>query len=264
MATPVKYQSKILQWQKDAENSGKKYGVPSSLILSIIQHESGGVNNVVEPGKPGFGNGGGLGQFEPGTWATLMPGNPNIGNPQDNIDAIGKYLKQLHNQFGSWELSTGAYYAGPGALTSHGVTKHTPLKTALYKLNFIPSPKSGNTETITQYMRAVMGNAGSMPGGTTQVSKAGPTTAQGILGISGAIANLPGSIASAVLSPLERVGYLLAGLAMVIVGLYLLVKPNTNVLSLVSNAAAGSGTHDTNQGEEHGEEHGEGTVANGD
>ncbi|CAH1205576.1 Membrane-bound lytic murein transglycosylase F [Paenibacillus plantiphilus] len=77
----------------------------------------------------------------------LMPatarglGVTDIYDPEQNINAGVKYLSQMHNQFGDWQLALAAYNAGPGKIgglvKKYGnswaaISKYAPLETQKY------------------------------------------------------------------------------------------------------------------------------------
>jgi hypothetical protein len=83
-----------------------KYGVPSSLALSVAQRESG-LNQAA------VGSSGELGVFQlmPSTAAQLGVNPSDLGQ---NIDGGVRYLSQMYSQFGDWRTALEAYNGGPG------------------------------------------------------------------------------------------------------------------------------------------------------
>lgn len=95
-----------------------KYGIPAGILQRIAQTESGFRGDVISGQRKSSAGAVGIMQFMPGT-------NPNAGkDPNADIDAGGKYLRQLYTQFGNWDLAVMAYNNGPGniakALAAHG------------------------------------------------------------------------------------------------------------------------------------------------
>jgi soluble lytic murein transglycosylase-like protein len=57
----------------------------------------------------------GIMQLEPSSFPGVDPWDPIAA-----IDAGANYLATLYQQFGSWQLATAAYNAGPGNVRKHG------------------------------------------------------------------------------------------------------------------------------------------------
>jgi hypothetical protein len=93
--------------------ASSKYGLPQSLILAVIDQESGrDPNSVSTAGAQG------LMQLMPDTAKAL--GVTNAFDPAQNVDAGTRYLADMVHQFGSIPLGLAAYNAGPGAVQSYG------------------------------------------------------------------------------------------------------------------------------------------------
>lgn len=95
-----------------------KYGIPAGILQRIAQTESGFRGEVISGQRKSSAGAVGIMQFMPAT-------NPQAGkDPNADIDAGGKYLRQLYNQFGNWDVAVMAYNDGPGkigkALAAHG------------------------------------------------------------------------------------------------------------------------------------------------
>ncbi len=100
--------------QAAVSSASEKYGVPVSLIQSVIKHESGmNASAVSSAGAIG------LMQLMPGTGEQF--GATNLYNPIQNIDAGTHYLANLIGRYhGNIPLALAAYNAGPGAVDKYG------------------------------------------------------------------------------------------------------------------------------------------------
>ncbi|MGG3736749.1 lytic transglycosylase domain-containing protein [Aeribacillus pallidus] len=96
------------------QKAAQTYNVPKKLIKAIIQHESN--FNPMAVSRAGAS---GYMQLMPSTAKAL--GVTNIFDPEQNIMAGTKYLRQLLDQFnGDLDLALAAYNAGPGNVKKHG------------------------------------------------------------------------------------------------------------------------------------------------
>jgi soluble lytic murein transglycosylase-like protein len=113
-----------------AKAAARRHGIPEDLFLRLVQTESGWNPGAVSP-KGATG----LAQLMPGTARML---GVKIDDPAQNLDGGARYLRMMHDRFGSWRLALAAYNAGPEAVARHGD---------------IPS----YAETVA-YVKAILGN----------------------------------------------------------------------------------------------------------
>jgi hypothetical protein len=98
-------------WNRYVESAAERFGVPPSLVNSVINVESGGRPDAVS----GAGAGGYM-QLMPGTYGDLAKQygfGPDRMDPANNINAGTAYMAQLYKQFGNWPDALSAYNAGP-------------------------------------------------------------------------------------------------------------------------------------------------------
>ncbi len=101
--TPPELQTLIAQ-------AAQRYNLRPGLLRSVMRVESGFNARAVSP-KGAMG----LMQLMPGTAAALGVADPF--NPEENVMAGARYLRQQLDQFGGDErLAVAAYNAGPGAV----------------------------------------------------------------------------------------------------------------------------------------------------
>lgn len=94
----------------------RRNGVRQSLVRAVVQVESG-FNPFAYSNKGAMG----LMQLMPSTAREF--GVKNAFNPEENVRAGTKYLRQLLDRYGNdEELALAAYNAGPGAVDRHGQT----------------------------------------------------------------------------------------------------------------------------------------------
>lgn len=90
-----------------------RHGVDERLIHAVIRHESN--YNPTAVSRAGAR---GLMQLMPENCRAF--GVTDAFNPEQNIDAGVRHLRQLLDRFGSLELGLAAYNAGSGAVRRHG------------------------------------------------------------------------------------------------------------------------------------------------
>jgi hypothetical protein len=95
-----------------AQAEAERQGIDPSLVLRVLQTESGGRAGAVSP----KGATGPM-QLMPGTAKDL---GVNINDPLDNIRGGVRYLAQQLKSFGSPDLALAAYNAGPGNVRKYG------------------------------------------------------------------------------------------------------------------------------------------------
>ena len=95
------------------DSTSQQYDMPPAILPSVIKRESNW-----NPGAISKAGAIGIAQFMPQT-AAGMGIDPT--DPNQAIPAAGAYLKQLHDQFGSWKAALAAYNWGEGNLTRYGI-----------------------------------------------------------------------------------------------------------------------------------------------
>lgn len=113
---------KALEWARPA---AKKYGVPLSIVLAVLDVESHGWPNATSPvGAMGYM------QLMPDTAKTYVPKGVDPYDPAANIDGGVHLLRDLYDDFpGDWYAVWTAYNAGPKRLRRN-------KKTGKYKKNY--------------------------------------------------------------------------------------------------------------------------------
>jgi soluble lytic murein transglycosylase-like protein len=112
-STPKQPASEQLAPEKLANAAAAKYGLPPSLVRSVMKAESGFQPHAVSP-KGAVG----LMQLMPGT-AQSLGANPY--DPVQNVDAGTRYLRSLLEKYnGMLRHALAAYNAGPEAVEKHG------------------------------------------------------------------------------------------------------------------------------------------------
>jgi len=91
----------------------RKYGIPERLFVELVRAESNFNPKAVSP-KGAMG----LCQLMPQTAKRLGVKRPF--NPDENLEAGARYLKELYRKYRNWKLALAAYNAGEGAVEKYG------------------------------------------------------------------------------------------------------------------------------------------------
>jgi soluble lytic murein transglycosylase-like protein len=140
--------------------TARRYEVDPALVRAIIQVESSG-NQWAVSHKGAIG----LMQVVPETGRQL--GANNLFDPQENVEAGVKYLKQLLDSYrGNLHLSLAAYNAGPKAVERHGgvppyreTQQYVRRVTDVY---FSPASGSGYSDSLLGARRRIYVQADEM------------------------------------------------------------------------------------------------------
>jgi soluble lytic murein transglycosylase-like protein len=121
------------------EQAASKHGVDANLVRALVQVESNFNPNAVS-NKGAMG----LMQLMPRTASGLRLSNPF--DPQQNVDAGVRHLKQLLNNFGGdVRLSLAAYNAGEGAVKrNRGVPHYAETQNYVRRITDLYWNKNGN------------------------------------------------------------------------------------------------------------------------
>lgn len=95
-----------MDWIQRTIEVAQQYNIDPAVAVAQIQQESG-----FNPSAKSPAGAMGLTQFMPGTWATYGSGDPYNG--EDSLQAWGKYMRKLLNQFGGrYDLALAGYNSG--------------------------------------------------------------------------------------------------------------------------------------------------------
>ena len=109
-------------------DASKEFGIPAKMIASMAKVESSFDQDSIS-------SAGAIGLMQ------LMPDTANgLGvNPydaQDNIRGGAKYMSELYQKYGNWDLVAAAYNAGEGAVDSYGgIPPYQETENHVYKFN---------------------------------------------------------------------------------------------------------------------------------
>lgn len=184
------------------QSAGSQFGVPWQILANQGYVESGYNPNAVSPAGAQ-----GLAQFMPSTWPSWGSGSPF--NPASAISAQAAYDAALYKQTGSWQNALAAYNGGPGNI--HGAPEQAYASRILQGSNPAGAPGS---------------SSGSSGGGSAPATPTWMTTMLGWLGIG----------STGVMGDLERLGLIVAGGVLVVVGLIVLTR-DTSVGDAVKTVA---------------------------
>ena len=132
--TPDEYKPIIQQ-------ASLKYGVPTSILSSLLSQESGFNPRAQSPAGAV-----GIAQFMPST-AKAYGVNPL--DPLSAIDGAARYLYENYKEFKTWDKALAAYNAGPGAVRKYdGVPPYRETQNYVQSIlkNKVPLAKV-NTQT---------------------------------------------------------------------------------------------------------------------
>lgn len=99
-------------WAAQIAATATKYGIAPEFLGAVVWTESGFNPAAVSPDGAI-----GLGQLMPATAAWL---GVDPYDPAQNLDGAARYYRNLIDRFGSVELATASYFAGPTAVKNAG------------------------------------------------------------------------------------------------------------------------------------------------
>ncbi len=102
--------------EQQAANFAGEFGIPKYTFLGLVKAESHWNPQAVSP-QGAIG----LTQIMPNT-AVALGYDPSLlrNDPALQLEAGAKYLSQMYDIFGNWNLALAAYNAGPGAVQKYG------------------------------------------------------------------------------------------------------------------------------------------------
>jgi cell wall-associated NlpC family hydrolase len=120
----------------ELEAAADAVGIEPALLAAVAQVESGFDPAVISCKRASSAGARGMMQFMPTTAAGY---GIDPCNPAQAAQAAAKFLKELYDQFGSWDLAIAAYNAGPGAVRKAGnkIPNITETKNYVNKVNFV-------------------------------------------------------------------------------------------------------------------------------
>lgn len=104
-----------------------RYSLPARLLERVAYEESRFREDIISGQTVSSAGAQGLMQIVPKWHPTV-----NALDPFASIDYAGKYLRQLFNQFGDWQLALAAYNWGPGNVSKSREPSSWPAETRNY------------------------------------------------------------------------------------------------------------------------------------
>ena len=95
--------------------SARRHGLNPTLVAAVVRTESS-----FDPRAVSRKGARGLMQLMPATGRRLGVAPAELYEPEKNLEAGSRYLRQLLDRFGELELALAAYNAGEGAVERHG------------------------------------------------------------------------------------------------------------------------------------------------
>jgi soluble lytic murein transglycosylase-like protein len=95
--------------------SARRYGLNPTLVAAVVEAES-----KFDPRAVSRKGARGLMQLMPATARRLGFQPAELHDPEKNLDAGARYLRQLVDRYGELDLALAAYNAGEGAVDRHG------------------------------------------------------------------------------------------------------------------------------------------------
>lgn len=130
-------------FEKVIRAAAQRYGIDADLIHCVIAVESNFNPKAVSPKKAS-----GLMQLLPQTAA--LYGVKNIFDPEENVNAGTRYLKQLLEKYHDLTLALAAYNAGPERVDQYGRRVPPYLETMKYVQRIAKSYAKLKTQTTAQ------------------------------------------------------------------------------------------------------------------
>lgn len=151
-----------------------RQGVPPEIALAVAGVESGtcqwNPNGSVRTSSKGAL---GVMQLMPATAAALGVDPLDVN---DNIRGGVRYLRQMFDQFGSWDLALAAYNAGPGAVAGGRI----PSSTRGYVATILSNARAGSSAAAGGSVAAA--SSSSSPIGVDQAATSTTPAAAVIIG----------------------------------------------------------------------------------
>ena len=123
------------RYAQDFEDASKKYGVPIGVMVNLAVKEGSHGNPKARPPK---GSAFGIGQMIDDTWKRFADQDAQRNNPHDQIMAMARYLKYLHehknNRSKSWGEAIVLYHTGEGGVTRKNLENYKKNNPAIAKL----------------------------------------------------------------------------------------------------------------------------------